>query len=144
MKCVIQRVKKASVQVTNTFIGTIDAGYLVYVGFHKDDQLQHIAQCVEKMMKLRLFEDDLGKMNIPIDPTKHQIMLISQFTLYGDTKGTNRPSFSMSMPFEQAKKYYENMIEECNKYIKTIPGQFGEHMQITSENDGPVTLILEF
>ncbi len=144
MKCVIQRVKNASVVVENTTIGAIESGYLIYVGFHKDDPHTIISKVVEKIMKLRLFDDDDGKMNIAIDPKKHQIMCISQFTLYGDTKGSNRPSFSQSMPFEQAHGYYQHMLEECNKHIKTVPGHFGANMHITSENDGPVTLILEF
>lgn len=144
MKCVIQRVKHASVKVDNAIVGAIESGYLIYVGFHKDDPYNIISKAVEKIMKLRLFEDDDGKMNIAINPKKHQIMCISQFTLYGETKGTNRPSFSQSMPFEQAHIYYQHMLEECNKHIKTVPGHFGANMHITSENDGPVTLILEF
>jgi D-tyrosyl-tRNA(Tyr) deacylase len=144
MRCVIQRVKEASVKVEKIQKGAIHTGFVIYVGFHKDDDINAIDFAVEKIIKLRIFDDEFGKMNMAIDAKKSSILLISQFTLYGNTKGTNRPSFSDAMSFEKAEKYYYLLLEKLNHYIHTIPGAFGQHMEIFSVNDGPVTIILEF
>lgn len=144
MKCVIQRVKKASVKVNQNLINQIDSGLLIYVGFHKDDGLDKIDHAVEKILKLRIFDDEFGKMNLPIDTKKDSILLISQFTLYGSAKNSNRPSFSEAMAFDQAKEYYQLFLDKLNQQIKTNPGDFGSHMNIASINDGPVTILLDF
>lgn len=144
MKCVIQRVKKASVKVNLNLINQIDSGLLIYVGFHKDDGLDKIDQAVEKILKLRIFDDEFGKMNLTIDTKKDSILLISQFTLYGSAKNSNRPSFSEAMAFDQAKEYYQLFLDKLNQQIKTNPGDFGSHMNIASINDGPVTILLDF
>lgn len=143
MKCVVQRVLDASVTVNQKQLSHIAKGYLIYVGFHKDDSLDKIDQTVEKILKLRIFEDEFGKMNVAIDKKNASILLISQFTLYGSTHHSNRPSFTEAMPYEKAETYYQYMLEKLNQHIKTLPGDFGSHMRITSINDGPVTLILE-
>lgn len=144
MKCVIQRVMKASVNVNHVLNNQIDSGLLIYVGFHKDDYMDKIDQAVDKILKLRIFNDALGKMNLPINTKEDSILLISQFTLYGDAKKSNRPSFGESMPYEKAKTFYQIFLEKLNGHIKTLPGEFGSHMTITSTNDGPVTIILDF
>lgn len=144
MRCIIQRVNEASVRVGKQQKGEIQKGYVIYVGFHKEDVVDTLDIAVEKIIKLRLFEDEFGKMNVAIDAKDASILLISQFTLYGNTKGSNRPSFSDAMAFDKAKMYYHLLLEKLNQHIATIPGAFGQHMEIASVNDGPVTMILEF
>jgi D-aminoacyl-tRNA deacylase len=144
MKCVIQRVKNASVTVNQIQLNQIDSGLLIYVGFHKDDELDKIDHAVEKILKLRIFDDEFGKMNLPINTKKDSVLLISQFTLYGSAKNSNRPSFSEAMPYVKAKEYYQLFLDKLNQQIKTNPGDFGSHMNIASINDGPVTILLDF
>ena len=144
MKCVIQRVKEASVLVNNSIKGKIFQGLLIYVGFHKDDTYDILDQAVDKILKLRIFEDDNGKINLSLNKQCHQILLISQFTLYGNTKNTNRPSFSEAMTYEKANEFYNALKDKLGLQVNVIPGSFGSHMEIASINDGPVTLILDF
>lgn len=143
MKCVIQRVEEASVTVDQIQINRIDQGLLVYVGFHKNDAIDKIDQAVKKIIQLRIFEDEFEKMNLSIDKNKGSILLISQFTLYGNATNSNRPSFSEAMPYEQAKSYYHLFLDKLNEHIHTKSGEFGSHMKISSINDGPVTIILD-
>lgn len=144
MKCVIQRVKEASVLVNKSIKGKIAQGLLIYVGFHKDDTYDIVDQAVDKILKLRIFEDDNGKMNLSLNKQRHQILLISQFTLYGNTKSTNRPSFSEAMTYQKANEFYDALSDKLGLQVNVINGSFGSHMEIASINDGPVTLILDF
>ncbi len=144
MKCVIQRVKEASVLVNKSIKGKIAQGLLIYVGFHKDDTYDIVDQAVDKILKLRIFEDDNGKMNLSLNKQRHQILLISQFTLYGNTKSTNRPSFSEAMTYQKANEFYDALSDKLGLQVNVITGSFGSHMEIASINDGPVTLILDF
>ena len=143
MKCVIQRVLEASVTVDQVQINRIDHGLLVYVGFHKNDAIDKIDQAVKKIIQLRIFEDEFGKMNLSIDKNMSSILLISQFTLYGNAMNSNRPSFSEAMPYEKAESYYHLFLDKLNEHIHTKSGEFGSHMKVSSINDGPVTIILD-
>lgn len=144
MIIVIQRVKKASVQVENQIISEINQGYLLLVGLHKDDTDDIIKKAASKISKLRIFSDSEGLMNLNINQVHGEVLSVSQFTLYGDIKKQNRPGFTEAMPFDKARDkfaYFNQCLIDLNLSIKT--GCFGEHMDISLINDGPVTIIYE-
>jgi D-aminoacyl-tRNA deacylase len=143
MRIVCQRVKEASVKVDQQVVGQIKKGYLLYVGIHVDDQIDIVKKMAEKIHNLRIFEDDEGKMNLNLTQIGGDILAISQFTLYGDTKGNNRPSFISAARPEHANALYESLILELSKHHHVEKGVFGAHMEIHSINDGPVTIIVE-
>lgn len=143
MKVVIQRCKKASVEVNNEVIGKIDNGYVLLVGFYLDDDVETIKKIAKKIISLRIFEDENGKMNLDIIKTKGMILSISQFTLYGKLNG-NRPSFTDAMGYVEAQNMYELFNKELEAYnviVKT--GKFGADMKVSLVNDGPVTIIID-
>ncbi len=144
MRAVIQRVKSSSVRVGNKKVGKIENGLLVFLAIHKKDNTDKIKKLVEKTVNLRVFEDDKEKMNLSVKDIKGSILVISQFTLYGDCKKGNRPSFINSADPQKAKLYYEKavaLLKEKNIHIET--GSFGEMMEVSIINDGPVTLIID-
>lgn len=143
MKVLLQRVKSASVMVDSETIGAIESGLVLYVGFTHTDTLREVNEAISKILKLRIFEDEYGKMNLSIHHSQ-AILLISQFTLYGDTKGQNRPSFVQSMKFDEAKYLFTQMDELLSQHIHVERGQFGANMTIQQNVDGPVTMMLEF
>ncbi|MBU1141257.1 MAG: D-tyrosyl-tRNA(Tyr) deacylase [Firmicutes bacterium] len=143
MRCVVQRVIQASVEVENQITGFIEKGFLVYVGIHQNDDEKTMTKMAQKIHLLRVFEDDHEKMNLNLSQTDGQILTISQFTLYGDTKGNNRPSFVEAAKPEKARLLYEVFNDELKKYHHVEHGEFGAHMKITSTNDGPVTILIE-
>lgn len=143
MRAVIQRVKEASVSIDGKAHAKIDQGFLVYLGIHTKDNLKITHQLADKIHALRIFEDDQGKMNLNLDQVKGEVLVISQFTLYGDTKGNNRPSFIEAARPEHAIPLYEAFIERLNQYHVVKSGLFGCHMDISSINDGPVTILIE-
>lgn len=144
MKAVLQRVEKACVSVEEKGIGSIGKGILVFVGVGKEDTLEDVLYLVPKILNLRIFEDSLSKMNLSLLDIKGQIMVISQFTLYGDCKKGRRPSFDKAASPAMAKELYIKFIEEVKKYpIEVVGGSFGDHMSIDLVNDGPVTFILD-
>lgn len=143
MRVVLQRVEKASVEFDNT-TNSIDKGLLILLGITDSDQESDIDYLVKKISNLRIFEDENNKMNYSVQDIKGSILLVSQFTLYADTSKGNRPSFTNSMKYEDAKKVYELFIEklkETNIPFKT--GEFGADMKVSLINDGPVTIILD-
>lgn len=143
MRVVLQRVDNASVEFDNTK-NSIDKGLLVLLGVTNDDTEKDIDYLIKKISNLRIFEDEDNKMNYSVQDIKGSILLVSNFTLYANTKKGNRPSFTNSMSYEDAKKMYELFIEkykETNIPIKT--GEFGADMKITLTNDGPVTIIID-
>lgn len=145
MRIVIQRVKRASVTVNNSITGKINHGLLLLVGIHDSDTKEEIDWCCEKISKLRIFEDDDGKMNLSVRDMSGGLLVVSQFTLYGNAKKGTRPSFIEAARPEKAEPLYEYMIEKLKK-INSIPvesGEFGAMMDVELINDGPVTLILE-
>jgi len=144
MRAVIQRVSSASVTVDSTITGEIEAGLLVLLGIHKDDTIQEIQWLSEKIINLRIFEDEQGKMNRSLIDTGGAMLVVSQFTLYGDCQKGRRPSYSSAAPPEKAKALYQQFIDTIkHKQIITASGTFQAHMNVELVNDGPVTLLLD-
>lgn len=144
MKVVIQRSLKSEVSVNNKIVGKIEKGLVLLVGFHEEDTIEDIDYLVNKIVKLRIFEDENQKMNKSILDVNGEILSISQFTLQADTKKGNRPSFIKAMNYEKAKEMYElfnNKLKEKN--INVYTGIYGADMKVSITNDGPVTIILE-
>ena len=143
MRVLVQKVLEASVSVDNKLINKIDSGLLLFVGFTHTDNETVIDQMVNKVINLRIFEDENDVMNKSILDVGGEILSISQFTLQADTKKGNRPSYINAMRGEDAIKLYELFNEELNKEIKTYPGVFGADMEVQIVNDGPTTIILD-
>ncbi|NLK12045.1 MAG: D-tyrosyl-tRNA(Tyr) deacylase [Candidatus Phytoplasma sp.] len=143
MRVVVQRVKNALVSVDNQIINQIDHGFLIYIGIHQDDTEEMILKMADKVGKLRVFEDNEGKMNLSLKDVKGSCLVISQFTLYGDTKKNNRPSFITAAKPKIAMPLYELFIETLKKEFEVKTGVFGAHMEVMSNNDGPVTILME-
>jgi D-tyrosyl-tRNA(Tyr) deacylase len=145
MKAVIQRVLKASVSINHQIKGSINDGYVVFLGIGEEDTLEDLNWLANKIVNLRLFNDENGKMNLSIKEVKGEVLLISQFTLFAQTKKGNRPSFIKSAKPEKALPLYLNMqttLESLmGKSIQT--GVFGADMQISLINDGPVTICID-
>lgn len=144
MKFVVQRVKNAQVDINNKNVAKINNGLLVLIGITHTDTKEVADYLVEKLIKLRCFEDENGKMNLSLNDTKGSLLLVSQFTLYADCSSGNRPSFTKSAKPGFANELYEYIIRECRKKIdKVETGVFGADMNISLVNNGPVTIILE-
>lgn len=145
MKLLIQRVSKANVKVDNEMIGEIEKGFLVFLGITNTDTEETADYLVNKLINLRVFEDEDCKMNLSLKDINGQLLVISQFTLYAETKKSgNRPSFINAAKPEYANKLYEYFINKCKeKNIYTETGEFGAYMQVELINDGPVTIMLE-
>ncbi|MBN2540188.1 MAG: D-tyrosyl-tRNA(Tyr) deacylase [Bacilli bacterium] len=145
MKVIVQRVKSASVTVNHQVVSTIQNGYLLLIGMKHDDGIEEIEYVARKVAKLRIFDDEDGKINRSIHDIDGEILSISQFTVYGDTSGSNRPSFTEAMEYQKAQEFYHEfnrlLKEEYQIPVKT--GVFGEHMEVSLVNDGPVTIIIE-
>jgi D-aminoacyl-tRNA deacylase len=142
MKVIVQRVLDASVSIENTIYNEISKGYLLYVGFTHTDTTKTVDLMIQKILKLRIYEDENHKINLSI-PLDDEILCISQFTLYAQTKGQHRPSFIEAMKQEEASYLYDYMIQELSTFIQVKSGVFQKHMIIKSTNDGPMTILLE-
>lgn len=146
MKLVIQRVNRASVEVVSSskVVGKIDKGLFILVGVKKGDNLKDAENLALKVSKLRVMADNEEKMNLSVADTKSKILAVSQFTLYADTTGGNRPSFVNAALPTDAKPIYEHFVKTLKELgIKVETGSFGDYMKIDCELDGPVTIILE-
>lgn len=144
MKFVIQRVKKASVEVKEKEVGKINQGMLVLIGITQEDNKKIADKMIKKLINLRIFQDKENKMNLSIKDVKGKLLLVSQFTLYADCKKGNRPSFTESAKFDVANNLYQYIIEECKKTgVNVETGIFGADMKVNLTNDGPVTIILD-
>ena len=144
MKLVVQRVKYASVKVDDEIVGKIDNGYMVLVGVTDADTKETCNYLADKLINLRVFDDENGNMNYSIDKVGGSLLIISQFTLYADTTKGNRPSFIHAAKPEISKSLYEYFCEACeSRGIKVERGIFGADMKVELLNDGPVTIILE-
>lgn len=145
MRIVVQRVKHATVIVDGSVTGEIKNGLLLLVGIHEDDTNREVDWCCRKIPKLRIFEDDEGKMNRSVKDVDGGILVVSQFTLYGNAKKGTRPSFIEAARPEKAESLYNYMIEKLKKEsgLKIESGEFGAMMDVDLINSGPVTLILE-
>lgn len=143
MKVIVQRSKESSVSVNNKLINKIDSGLVLLVGFTEGDDESKLINMAKKIVNLRIFDDDAGVMNKSILDVGGEVLSISQFTLYADTKKGNRPSYINALSGDKAIILYDKFNEELNKYINTYPGIFGADMQVNITNSGPVTIILE-
>jgi len=144
MRAVVQRVKEARVEVNKRPVGGIGSGLLIYLGVQQTDDLTDVAYMCDKIAGLRIFEDPAGKMNLSIQEVGGSLLLVSQFTLYGDCRKGKRPSFSEAAPPEKARVLYELLTASCRERGITVEtGIFREMMKVYSINDGPVTLLLD-
>ena len=144
MRVVLQRVAHASVTVDEKVIGKIQRGFLLLVGVTHDDAMEDMEYLVRKIVQMRIFEDEEGKLNRSIQDIGGEILSVSQFTLYADTKKGNRPSFSKAAPGEVALEMFEQfngLLRETGVPVET--GQFGADMKVELLNDGPVTILLD-
>ncbi len=145
MRLVVQRVKKAKVTVKETgkVAGQIGPGLFVLVGVKKGDTFGDAETLAEKLFKLRVMADKEGKMNLSVSDKAGEFLIVSQFTLYADTSGGNRPSFINAALPDEAKKIYEHLVSQLKeKGAKVETGSFGDYMEIETELDGPVTILI--
>ncbi len=144
MKALIQRVSSASVKVKNKTISSIELGLLIFIGIYHDDTINDIEKICNKIINLRMFDDDSKKNNFNISDVKGDILLVSQFTLCAETKKGNRPSFINAMKPDSAKKLFNLLFNQLlNKNINVYKGKFGEYMNVEINNMGPMTIQLD-
>jgi len=144
LRAVVQRVNFSKVEVDGRVIGSINKGLNVLLGVSKEDSIDDIKYLKDKILNLRIFEDEEGKMNKSLIDVAGELLVISQFTLYGDCRKGKRPSFIEALGGEEAKKFYEEFVKECKEVLGNVEtGEFGADMKVTIENDGPVTIILD-
>lgn len=143
MRVLVQRSLESSVSVDSKVVGKISKGLVLLVGFHKDDTVQDIDYMIQKVLHLRIFNDEQGMMNRSILESNGEILSISQFTLYGDTKKGNRPSYIEAMKSDQAKTLYNLWNQKLRELIPVETGVFGADMKVLITNDGPITIMLE-
>ena len=144
MRLVIQRVSNASVTVGDEIVGRIGAGLCVFLGVGKADDESKAHLLSEKLSSLRIFEDEQGKMNRSVRDVGGEILVVSQFTLYGDLKKGNRPSFTEAAPATEAERLYETFSDRLRALgLRVATGRFGAKMDVSLTNDGPATFILE-
>jgi D-aminoacyl-tRNA deacylase len=144
LKAIIQRVLNSEVIVKEKITGKINEGILVFLGIGKNDKRKDIEYIANKIVNLRIFEDDNEKMNLSLKDVNGELLIVSQFTLYGNCEKGRRPSFESAAKPDIAKKIYEEFIDCCvSMDIKVSTGIFQEHMNVLINNDGPVTFILE-
>ena len=144
MRAVVQRVSRASVTVEQNVVGTIGQGLLVLLGVSNKDTETDARYCVEKILNLRIFEDAEGKMNLSLIDLEGELLVVSQFTLYGDTRRGRRPSFIDAAPPAEANRLYEYFVAECRQQISNVQtGQFQAMMDVELLNDGPVTILID-
>lgn len=143
MRCVVQKVNESSVSVDGKLINKIDKGLNILVGFTQSDTIDEIKYCVKKIVNLRIFEDENDVMNKSVIDVGGEILTISQFTLYGDTKKGNRPSYIRALNGEKALPMYEKFNDLLNEVVPTKGGIFGADMKVKILNDGPTTIIID-
>lgn len=144
MRALIQRVSAARVEVEGRITGSIGAGLLVLLGVRSEDTEADAEALVEKLMGLRVFEDEAGKMNLSLRETGGALLVVSQFTLYGDTRKGRRPSFDMAAAPDVANRLYTHFVEKARAQgVETQTGEFRATMSVTLTNEGPVTLLVE-
>ena len=144
MKLAIQRVQEASVSVDQKVVGKIGHGFMVLLGVSQTDTEEIADKMFQKLLKLRIFEDENGKTNLDIKSVNGELLIISQFTLYADCRHGNRPSFIGAGTPDQANALYEYFLSQCRKEIPVVEqGIFGAHMMVSLINDGPFTIVLD-
>ncbi|MDU5098896.1 MAG: D-aminoacyl-tRNA deacylase [Peptoniphilus grossensis] len=144
MRAVVQRVKRSSVSVDGKIVSKIDKGLMVLLGVEVNDDESDLDYILKKVTKLRIFDDEDGVMNKSLLDYGLEVLVVSQFTLYGDARKGNRPSYIRSAKFDQGILLYEKFIEELEKLdVKVSHGEYGEDMDVELINDGPVTILLD-
>lgn len=144
MRIIVQRVNKADVEVNKKTVGKIKKGLLIFLGVGREDDESDLEYIVNKVVGLRIFEDQDGKMNLSVADIGGEILAVSQFTLYGDVRKGKRPSFTTSAPPEMAEDLYEKFVDKCRDFgINVQTGIFGADMKVNLVNDGPVTIMLD-
>ncbi|WP_297887553.1 D-aminoacyl-tRNA deacylase [Sulfurihydrogenibium sp.] len=143
MIAVVQRVLSSKVEVDGKTVGEIEKGINILLGVEKEDKIEDVKKLVDKIVNLRIFEDEKGKMNYSLLDIKGQALVVSQFTLVANLKKGRRPSFENAAPPEKAKHLYQEFINEISKFVNTKSGIFGADMKVFILNDGPVTFILD-
>jgi D-tyrosyl-tRNA(Tyr) deacylase len=144
MRAVVQRVSEARVVVRDAVVASILQGLLIYLGVHQTDDKADADYLVEKIVGLRVFEDEQGKMNLSITQVQGELLVVSQFTLYGDCRRGRRPSFDQAADPIYANSLFEYFVEQCRRrQVPTKTGIFREMMRVCSINDGPVTVLLD-
>lgn len=144
MRAVVQRVKKAKVEVNEEITGEINSGLLVFLGIGKEDSRKDADYLLEKIINLRIFEDDQERLSLSALDLNKDLMLVSQFTLFGDCRQGRRPSFFEAAPPAEAEKLYNYMVEEAEKSeLKIATGEFQAMMDVSLVNDGPVTILVD-
>ncbi len=144
MRAVLTRVTSASVAIGGEVVGKIGKGFLILLGVGPEDNEEHCRYLAQKALGLRVFEDENGKMNLGLEQVGGEVLVVSQFTLYGNCRKGRRPSFTEAAPPELGNRMYERFLEICAELgYPPQHGQFGADMQVSSVNDGPVTLILD-
>ena len=143
MKLVVQRVSRASVTVDNKVVGKIDKGLMVLFGVGENDTKKEADFLANKLVNLRIFEDENEKMNLSVQDVKGKLLIVSQFTLYGDCSHGNRPSFITAGKPEMADELYEYFCNKCSEVVPVEKGMFRHHMDVELVNDGPVTILIE-
>ena len=144
MRAVVQRVTYSSVEVDGVIVGEINKGFNVLLGISKEDTEEDMKYIKDKIINLRVFSDENDKMNLSLLDIKGELLLISQFTLYGDARKGRRPNFMNALGGEEAKKFYDKFIEMMKETgLKVQTGIFGADMKVDIKNDGPVTILLD-
>ena len=143
MRVLVQRSLDSNVKIDGKIVGQIDKGLVLLVGFTDGDNIDNIKYLVNKVINLRVFDDENGVMNKSILEVGGSILSISQFTLYADTSKGNRPSYIKAMKGEESTKLYDLFNEELRKYVNVETGVFGADMKVSIKNDGPCTILLE-
>ncbi|OPJ63587.1 D-aminoacyl-tRNA deacylase [Clostridium oryzae] len=144
MRAVVQRVKSANVTVNDEVIGKIEKGFMVLLGISKTDTEEDIKYIKDKIVNLRVFEDDNEKMNLSLRDVNGELLIVSQFTLYGDCRKGRRPNFMEALSGDEAEKLYDIFVAQCKAEVQIVAtGKFGADMDVSLINDGPVTILLD-
>ena len=144
MKIIVQRVNFAEIFVNNKFKGKIQKGIVAYIGITNGDSVKDIDFCIDKLINLRIFDDESGKLNLSVKDINGNLLIVSNFSIYGNTKKGRRPSYTDSAPASEAYEIYNLFVKKLEQTgIRFETGEFGQYMRIVSENDGPVNLIID-
>ena len=144
MKIIVQRVNFAEIFINNKFKGKIQKGIVAYIGITNGDSVKDIDFCIDKLINLRIFDDESGKLNLSVKDINGNLLIVSNFTIYGNTKKGRRPSYTDSAPASEAYEIYNLFVKKLEQTgIRFETGEFGQYMRIVSENDGPVNLIID-
>lgn len=144
MKILIQECKQASVTIAGEVISSIGSGEVIFVGFTQGDSEALIDKMISKLLKLRIFPDSEGKTNLSLDQVSGELLVVSQFTLYADVTGGNRPSFVKALKGDESQALYNYFVEQLKKQVKVVKtGVFGADMKVSLINDGPFTILLD-